>query len=212
MTRIKICGITNLEDAQIAAELGADALGFIFAPSPRQVSLQRAKEIIQKLPPFLTKVGVFVNEELNTVARAMSYCGLDVVQLHGEETPDYCRSLGERWRVIKSFRVKDGDSLLPLPDYEVSAYLLDTYVKGIAGGTGKTFNWELAREAKRFGRIILAGGLNPENITEAIETVKCYAVDVSSGIEAERGKKDFDKMRLFIKRAKEASLNIAFEI
>jgi len=142
LTRVKICGITNLEDAQRAAELGADALGFIFAPSPRQVSPQRAKEIIDLLPPFLTKVGVFVNEELNTVARTMSYCGLDVVQLHGEETPDYCHKLGERWRVIKGFRVKGRDSLLPLPDYEVSAYLLDTYVKGIAGGTGKTFNWE----------------------------------------------------------------------
>jgi phosphoribosylanthranilate isomerase len=204
MTRIKVCGITNLEDASQAVELGVDALGFIFAPSPRRIEEKKAKEICDKTPPFISKVGVFVNEDKEVVLRILKDSGLDTVQFHGEEPPEYCREFkAEGVKIIKTFRVKDRESLKNLPYYEVDAYLLDTHLKGVKGGTGKTFNWDLALEAKKLGKpTILSGGLNPDNVRSAIEKVRPYAVDVASGVEKEPGRKDYEKMRKFVGEAR----------
>jgi phosphoribosylanthranilate isomerase len=204
-TRIKICGITNLEDAYAAVDLGVDALGFIFVPgTPRYVQSQVAAQIIGDLPPFVTTVGVFADVSPETILQAVRVCGLNVVQLHGSETPEYCSELGARGRVplIKAFRVKDRHSLSSVPKYGVSAYLLDTYVKGKKGGTGETFNWDLAREAKTYGKIIVAGGLTPENVAQAVQHVRPYAVDVGSGVESEPGKKDHAKIRKFVENVR----------
>jgi phosphoribosylanthranilate isomerase len=198
--RVKICGITNIEDALAAVDYGADALGFVFFPeSPRYVSPETVRDITSFLPPFITTVGVFVNEERQKIREAMQYAGMDVLQLHGSEPPDYCTI----WhRVIRALRVKDFTDLKPLEACSsVSAFLLDTYSPGHFGGTGQIFNWDIAVEAKRWGNIILSGGLNPDNIGKAIQRVMPYAVDVSSGIEEKKGKKDLKKMRLFIERA-----------
>jgi phosphoribosylanthranilate isomerase len=198
MVRIKICGNTNLEDAILAAALGADALGFIFyPPSPRALAPEAARDIIAQLPPFVTTVGVFVDEEAATVRELAARVGLDWLQLHGQESPDYCRSLGRR--VIKGFRIKDQSSLGDLGVYRdaVQALLLDTYKKGQTGGTGESFDWQLAREARQFGPIILAGGLTPDNVALAIKTAQPQAVDVASGVEAAPGKKDPEKLQKF---------------
>lgn len=198
--RIKICGITNLEEALLAADLGADALGFIFyPPSPRSVEPQAAKAIIAQLPPFVTTVGVFVDEDAATVKELAAAAGLDWLQLHGKETPEYCRSLDRR--VIKAFRIRDESSLAELTSYQdiVQALLLDTYKKGQVGGTGETFNWDLALKAKQSGPIILAGGLTSENVAQAIAVAHPQAVDVASGVEAAPGKKDPEKLKAFFK-------------
>ena len=204
MVRVKICGITNLEDALMAAELGADALGFIFHPrSPRYVAPDAARQIIAGLPPFVLTVGVFVDEEAQTVRDLAARVGLDWVQLHGQESPEYCRSLGRR--VIKGFRIQDEKSFKSLAAYQgaAQAFLLDTYKKGQVGGTGATFDWRLAREAKKYGPVILAGGLTPENVAEAIRIAQPAAVDVASGVEAAPGKKDPAKLRAFFAAIKE---------
>jgi phosphoribosylanthranilate isomerase len=198
MVRIKICGITNLEDALLATSLGADALGFIFyAKSPRKVAPETAREIIAQLPPFVGSVGVFVDEAAAVVQELATRVGLDWVQLHGQESPEYCRGLGRR--VIKGFRIKDESSLKELEPYQgaVQAFLLDTYKKGQVGGTGKSFDWHLAREAKKYGQIILAGGLTPENVAQAIAIALPAAVDAASGTEAAPGRKDPGKLRAF---------------
>jgi phosphoribosylanthranilate isomerase len=198
MVRIKICGITNLKDALLAAALGADALGFIFYPrSPRALAPETARDIIAQLPPFITTVGVFVDEEAATVRELAARVGLDWLQLHGNESPEYCRSLGRR--VIKGFRIKNQSSLADLAVYRdaVQALLLDTYIKGLPGGTGESFDWQLAREARQFGPIILAGGLTPDNVAQAVTTALPVAVDVASGVEAAPGKKDPEKLRAF---------------
>ena len=200
MVRIKICGITNLEDALLAADLGADALGFIFyAKSPRKVAPETAREIIAQLPPFVASVGVFVDEAAAVVQELAARVGLDWVQLHGQESPEYCRNLGRR--VIKGFRIRDAESLCPLADYReaAQALLLDSYKQGQVGGTGTGFDWRLAREAKQFGRIILAGGLTPENVAQAIAAAQPQAVDTASGTEAAPGRKDPAKLRAFFK-------------
>jgi phosphoribosylanthranilate isomerase len=200
MVRIKICGITNLDDALLSAELGADALGFIFySKSPRKVAPETAREIIAQLPPFVASVGVFVDEAAAVVQELAVRAGLDWVQLHGQESPDYCRNLGHK--VIKGFRIQDVDSLRQLADYQgaAQALLLDTYKKGKVGGTGEIFDWQLARKAKEFGHIILAGGLNPDNVAMAIATALPAAVDTASGTEAAPGKKDPAKLRAFFK-------------
>ncbi|BCB97307.1 N-(5'-phosphoribosyl)anthranilate isomerase [Dissulfurispira thermophila] len=202
MIRVKICGITNIEDALSAVDYGADALGFIFfEKSPRCVSPEKAREIISLLPPFVTTIGVFVNEDTEKIKEIMNFTGINVLQLHGDEGPDMCSI----WhKVIKAFRLRDFTDLKPLEKYRCSAFLLDTYSPESFGGTGQIFNWDIAVEAKRFGRIILSGGLNPDNIEKAIRWVRPYAVDVSSGIEEEKGKKDLRKMREFIEKAKAA--------
>ena len=206
MVKIKICGITNLEDALLAAELGADALGFIFYPkSPRKVAPEAARQIIAQLPPFVASVGVFVDEAAAVVQELAARVGLDWVQLHGQESPEYCRNLGRR--VIKGFRIRDAESLRPLADYRGSAQalLLDTYKQGQVGGTGTAFDWQLAREAKKYGRIILAGGLTADNVAQAIRVARPQAVDTASGTEAAPGKKDPAKLRAFFESVRGVS-------
>ncbi|MGC8604432.1 MAG: phosphoribosylanthranilate isomerase [Desulfomonilaceae bacterium] len=202
MVRVKICGITNSEDALFAAEMGADALGFIFAESPRKVSLDKAFKITRALPPFVQTVGVFVDADIEEVIFFRNHLRLDLIQLSGSESDPYIRALGSR--VIKTVHVKNGFK----PDLDVHAsatILLDTAADGLKGGTGKVFDWTLAADVASDRPIILAGGLTPENVTEAVKEVKPYAVDVSSGVEIEPGRKNHDKIRIFIQRAKTAS-------
>jgi phosphoribosylanthranilate isomerase len=200
--KVKICGITNVDDAIAAVDFGADALGFVFFEgSPRRISYKDAAAIIKKLPSFLTSVGVFVDDTPERIEEITSRTGIDVIQLHGNEPPDMCRLSR---RVIKAIRVKSLESLDPLIHFKdkVSAFLLDTFTPDVFGGTGLIFNWDIAAYAKQYGRIILAGGLTPDNIAEAITRVRPYGVDVSSGVESEKGKKDRNKMELFIRRAR----------
>ncbi len=204
MVRIKICGITNLEDARLAADLGAHALGFIFYPkSPRAVQPEVAREIIKNLQPFVLRVGVFVDEPAEAVRELVDRVGLDRVQLHGRESPEYCRSLG--CRVIKGFRVRGGEILRELAEYQgaVQAFLLDAYKPGTPGGTGETFDWEIARQAREYGPVILAGGLTGANVAEAVRIAQPTAVDVASGVEARPGKKEPGKLRAFFEALKE---------
>ena len=202
--KVKICGITNPQDGLAAAEAGADAVGFVFYdPSPRCVSIQLASEIIRQLPPAVLKVGVFVAAQADFVFRAVGECGLNILQFHGNERPAYCLQFGVM--SMKAFRIRDAASLLDLANYSTEAWLLDTYTAGKPGGTGEKFNWDLAVEAKRWGRpIFLAGGLTPENVAKAVRHVRPYAVDVSSGVEAAPGTKDHAKVRAFIHAAKSA--------
>lgn len=209
MLRVKICGITNIEDAYTAIEYGADALGFVFyAKSPRSVTPDTAKPIISALPPLITTIGVFVDEYMANIEQIVSFAGIDVIQLHGSEPPEYCVT---DKKIIKAVRIKDIADIDPLELYEtVSAFLLDTYSPHAHGGTGEIFNWEIAVKAKKSGRIILAGGLTPDNIEEAVSIVQPYGVDVSSGVEgSEKGLKDHKKLKLFIERAKKASMMYA---
>lgn len=201
MVKVKICGITNLEDALAAVEAGADALGFVFkASSPRHIFPEQAAAIIRHLPPFIQTVGLFVDEEIETVNATAIQCGLDLVQLHGDESPSYCSEVQRR--VIKAFRIKDITSLEPTKNYQVSSILLDAWSPSAHGGTGRTFNWEIAAIAAASGRTILAGGLTPENVADAVSQVRPYAVDVSSGVECTPGHKDIDKIRDFIFQVK----------
>jgi len=203
-TVVKICGITNAPDAVAAVEAGADAIGLMFyEESPRYVPLKAAVDIVQQLPPFLIKVGVFVNAPEDVVLRAIGECGLNILQFHGHETVEYCRQFPVM--TMKAFRVKDATTLKRLPGYPTDAWLLDAHVEDQLGGTGKTFNWDLAIQAKKLGvPIFLAGGLTPENVGDAVRRVQPYGVDVSSGVEASPGKKDYRKVREFIKAAKSA--------
>ena len=196
--KVKICGITNLDDALFAAESGADALGFVFwKKSPRFVEASVAKAIVKALPPFVSCVGVFVDEEASRVNGIARQAGLSCVQLHGSETPEFCGSIEAK--VIKAFRIKQGNDIASLSDYDVSAFLLDSYSEGAPGGTGKVFDWDCAVEAKKYGKVILAGGLTPGNIAEALRKVGPYGVDVSSGVESSPGKKDRVKVKEFIR-------------
>ncbi len=198
MVRVKICGITNREDALMAVEAGADALGFVFYQgSSRHVTPEQAAAIIGHLPPFVQTVGLFVNEELATVNATANRCGLDLVQLHGDEAPDFSAAVTRR--VIKAFRVKDATVLDRLAEFPSAACLLDAWSAEEYGGTGKTFNWDIAARAARQHPIILAGGLTPDNVAQAISAVAPYAVDVSSGVERSPGKKDPELVRRFIR-------------
>jgi phosphoribosylanthranilate isomerase len=204
MVKVKICGITNLEDALMAVEAGADALGFVFFKgSSRYVAPEAAAIIIAALPPFIQTVGLFVNEELSVVNSVADLCGLDLVQLHGEETPAFCDAVQRR--VIKAFRVKDSTVLDDMAAYQVAGYLLDAWSPVAHGGTGTTFNWDIAARAAVSRRIILAGGLTPENVAGAIASVKPYAVDVSSGVESAPGKKVAERVSRFIRSSHEVT-------
>jgi len=204
MVKIKICGITNIDDALLAVDAGADALGFVFfGASPRNVSPEQARAIIRHLPPFIQTVGLFVNESLATINETADNCGLDIIQLHGEESPDFCT--GVKRRVLKALRVRNFGSLDSMPSYQVSAFLLDAWSPIARGGTGQTFNWDIAASAAADRKIILAGGLSCDNISDAIKKVRPYGVDVSSGVEAAPGKKDAVKITEFIRKAREAS-------
>ena len=197
-TKVKICGTTSLNDALLAIESGADAVGFIFyKESPRNISEKDVKDIVVRLPPFIETVGVFVNETSDKVNRIAEQCRLTAVQLHGDESPAFCRRI--KRRVIKAVRVKDAESLKGMSGYDVSGYLLDAFNEESRGGTGKIFDWNLALRAKKQGPVIIAGGLNPFNVYTAIHRVKPYGVDVCSGVEKSPGIKDPGKVCEFIK-------------
>jgi len=203
MTLIKICGITNLDDAVAAVAAGADALGFNFyKPSPRYITPQSAREIIEQLPVSVLKVGVFVNEELGIVRTITAEAGLTALQLHGDESPAYCSKLVNQY-VIKVLAVSDDfDRQLP-KRYQVQAIMLDTKHNKLRGGTGRAFNWCVAQQvSKVVPRLYLAGGLSPENVAEAIETVRPYAVDACSSLEDQPGTKNHDRMHAFITEVK----------
>ena len=201
MVRVKICGNVTLKDTMAAVEAGADAVGFVFyAKSPRVVSPKAVAAIVSHLPPFVSTVGLFVNESPDLVRQIMSDCGLAYAQLHGEESPQYCAEL--RLPVVKAIRVRTREDLANLSAYRVKAILLDTYVEGKIGGTGATFDWDLAVEAGSWGPIVLAGGLTPGNVGEAVSRVRPYGVDVSSGVESSPGVKDHAKVKAFIQNVK----------
>ncbi len=203
MVRVKICGITNLADAWHAVASGADALGFVFYPdSPRYVEPALVRQIIAELPPLITCVGLFVNEQPARITEIAAQCGLDVVQLHGDETPEQCNL--PPYRVIKAVRVAQQADAAALPEFPVAALLLDALVPGQFGGTGQVCDWQFAAQVSALRPTILAGGLSPDNVAAAINAVKPYAVDVSSGVEKTPGQKDPRKVSEFIRIAKEA--------
>jgi len=198
--KIKICGITNAQDAEVAVTAGADALGFVFyGQSPRCIEPFVAKRIIAQLPPFVLPVGVFVNQERAAIRDVFDECGLAFAQLHGEETPIFCESLGRP--VLRALRLRDRGSLLALAEYKgrmgVRGFVVDAFSIEAYGGTGQTVDWSLAREAAQASPILLAGGLTPSNVQEAIRQVQPYGVDVSSGVEESPGKKNHEKIRAF---------------
>jgi phosphoribosylanthranilate isomerase len=201
--RVKICGITRLEDALAAAELGADALGFNLWPGSRRwVRPEAAREMVSRLPPFVTPVGVFVNQAPDEVRRLAAAAGVAVLQLHGDEPPGECLGLG--LPVIKSFRVAGPEDLEPIAGYAAAAaVLLDSRSEGF-GGSGRAFDWGLARRVASGKPLVLAGGLTPDNVAEAVRAVRPWAVDVASGVEASPGVKDRERMARFIRAAKEA--------
>ncbi|MFI5339976.1 MAG: phosphoribosylanthranilate isomerase [Candidatus Methylomirabilales bacterium] len=203
MTRVKVCGITSAEDAAAAVEAGADALGFVFVPgTPRLVHLDVAERIVKDLPPFVTTVGVFVDQSLEDILRIADRCRLRAVQLHGNEPEAFSRRIP--FTVIKAIRVRDAQDLRPIGTYPAHAFLLDAFVEGQAGGTGTPISWELARQAVGKAPIILSGGLKSETVTQAVRTVRPYGVDVSSGVERSPGRKDHKKVREFIAAVREA--------
>ncbi len=209
-TKVKICGLTRLADALAAVEAGADALGFMFyGGSKRFVTPAAAAQIIRALPPFVARVGVFVNADAKFVRATVAECGLDTLQFHGEETAEFCGQFAPL-KVIRAFRIENAGSLQALPKFAVDAWLLDSYVPGQRGGTGEKFNWELAVQAKELGRpVILAGGLTPENVADAMQQVWPYGVDVSSGVETAPGVKDPELVRRFVQIVREAEADLA---
>jgi len=207
MVRVKICGITNKDDAFKAVKYGADALGFVFyKKSPRYVSPSRARNIVEILPPFVSIVGVFVDEKIGAIRDIAGFVGLNAVQLHGNEDHHFCHRL-KRYqvlRIIKGFRVNEAFDFSGVGKFDVDGCLFDTYQDGVFGSTGKVFNWELLRSADLHVPVILSGGLTAENVQEAVGKVKPFAVDVSSGVESSPGQKDHHKMQAFILNAKQA--------
>jgi phosphoribosylanthranilate isomerase len=210
MTRVKIDGITNVEDAQWAAECGVDAIGFVFAESPRQIEPARARDILRGLGPLVTAVGVFVDRGVEEMRRALEVSGCGVAQLHGGEPPEYIEQLSP-YGVIKAFRVAGPLDAEDIGRYkEARAILLDTYVPGRAGGTGRRFDPAVAsRLVKEGWRVIVAGGLTPENVSEVVESVRPYAVDVSTGVEKSPGRKDHEKVARFIAAVRAADRSLS---
>jgi phosphoribosylanthranilate isomerase len=204
MVKVKICGITNWVDARRAIESGADLLGFNFvATSPRYVTPAKARRMVKRLPSHISAVGVFQNEKEAKMLAIARSVGLDQLQLHGDETPAMVARLVRQLRVIKALRVKKPFRAAQLAAFkQADAILLDGYSRKTRGGTGKTFDWRVARRAKRHGRIFLAGGLTPENVAEAIRTARPYGVDVCSGVESRPGKKDPVRMRSLLRAVK----------
>ena len=212
MTRVKICGITDPDDARDAALLGADAIGLNFyEKSPRCIDVSRASRIIDNLPAFVSVAGVFVNhpdpQGLEDLALSL---GLHAVQLHGNESPDYC-SMIQKVKVIKAFRVDSNFRVDMLRSYGNRMFLLDSGSGAQFGGTGRVFDWNQAYGANAFGWIILAGGLNPENVEEAVSRLHPFAVDVSSGVESSPGRKDYEKMRRFIEAVRKTDVALVGE-
>ena len=203
MTRVKVCGITNVEDGRLGADAGADALGLIFAPSPRQVNVAQAQRIADALPEGVLKVGVFVNEEPDKVRRISDEVGLDYAQLHGDESPQTVTDLRSAGlKVIKALRVRDAASLAMLEDYEPDLFLLDSYSEKARGGTGEKFDWKLAKALGGYANILVSGGLTPENVRAAVEFFEPYGVDASSSLEDAPGKKNGERVRRFVNAAK----------
>ncbi|HXX39375.1 MAG TPA: phosphoribosylanthranilate isomerase [bacterium] len=201
MVRAKICGIRRLEDALVAVEAGASAIGLNFwRPGRRYVTPETARAIVRALPPFVAGVGVFADEEADVIRKIADTCGLDTLQFHGAESPEFCAGFDRP--VIKAIKMRDAASLRQLERYRVAAFLLDTDVPGQVGGTGRAFDWTLARAAREFGPVILSGGLTPENVIDAIRAAAPYAVDVASGVETD-GEKDPAKIRGFLARVRE---------
>ncbi len=195
--KIKICGITNKEDAFLAAQFGAWALGFVFyKKSPRYISPSNARKIIQELPPFVMPVGVFVNQGYGAIQDIAEFCGISTLQLHGDETPQFCGRFRSQ-KIIKAFRVGDDFDISGLSQFKVSGYLFDAFQEDTFGGSGKTFNWEIIKGKKFPKAVILSGGLNPQNVAQAVQEVNPYAVDVSSGVEQAPGKKNYRLLQEF---------------
>lgn len=216
MVRVKICGITNMADAENAISFGADALGFVFAESPRKISKEKAASIIDKVPPFITCVGLFVDEAVDTVNEICKYCNINTIQFHGNENEDYIQKFVD-FKIIKAIRVRTELDVLQINDINADAYLLDSYSKKKMGGTGESFNWQFIQNAGKLGvdsgrlqRVVLAGGLNPNNVSEAIKITSPFAVDVSSGVEKEPGVKCKDLLQKFIFNAKTYSKGSGF--
>jgi phosphoribosylanthranilate isomerase len=206
MTRVKICGITSTQDAAAAMAAGADALGFVFVlDTPRYIRAEAAERIVAGLPPFLTTVGVFVNQALDEVLEIAARCRLQAVQLHGEEPEEIARRIPVR--VIKAIRVRNRESLRPVTTYPADAFLLDAYVEGKPGGTGSAFPWDLVAGITERAPIILSGGLRPDNVEAAIRRVRPYAVDVSSGVEVRPGEKDPQRVREFVAAVRRADID-----
>jgi phosphoribosylanthranilate isomerase len=203
--KVKICGMTRPQDAAVAVAAGADLVGLVFySRSPRCVTLERAAEIVRELPPDVLRVGLFVNPEPREVDEAVARCSLQMVQFHGDESPKFCRQFG--CMTMKAFRVRGPKVLQTLRQYPTDAWLLDAFVPGAQGGTGQTFDWTLATQAVHLGTpVFLAGGLTAHNVAEAIRSVRPYGVDVSSGVESAPGRKDPEKVRDFVRAAREAA-------
>jgi len=202
MTKVKICGITNTLDAQRVCDSGADAMGFVFyPPSPRNIQIKVAKSIVEKLPPFMTSVALFVNAEREMIEKVLHEVDIDIIQFHGDETAEFCTSFSRPY--IKAIRMKEGLDLYAIEkEYATArALLLDTYKKGFPGGTGESFNWQqVPHDLSK--PVILAGGLDADNVAQAIKQVRPYAVDVSGGVEASKGQKDQHKIIAFMKNSK----------
>ncbi len=208
-TRVKVCGITRPEDALLAIRLGASALGFNFySASPRYIAPSAARVIIRQLPPFVMAVGVFANEsEMPRIVETARDAGVSAIQLHGPRFPGSIAQ-ADGLPVIRAVAVADSFKAEMLAGLEARAFLLDAYHPNLSGGTGKSFNWDLARDAGRYGTIILAGGLNPENVGDAIRQVRPFAVDVASGVESAPGRKDPELLRAFFAAVEEADRNL----
>ncbi len=204
MVKVKVCGITNPKDACLAACSGADAIGLVFAESPRNVSVEEAQEIAAALPAGVLKVGVFVNEGPEEVLRIAREVGLDYAQLHGDETPETVTFLREGGvKVMKALRVRDEGSLAAMKSYGADLVMLDAWSEQARGGTGERFDWALAKSLKGRGNIVVSGGLGPENVREAISFFEPYGVDASSSLEEAPGKKNEERVRRFVSAAKE---------